>query len=122
MSDPLDFDSLWQEMLEQYFQDFLAFFFPVAHTGVAWSRGYAFVDTELQQITQDAALGRQLADKLVQVWQRDGKEAWVLVHIKVQHQHETAFARRMLRYFYRLLEQYNRQVVSQAVLGDARAA
>ena len=122
MSDPLDFDSPWQEMLEQYFQDFLAFFFPVAHVGVAWSRGYAFLDTELQQITQDAALGRQLADKLIQVWRRDGKEAWVLVHIKVQHQHETAFARRMLRYFYRLLEQYNRQVVSQAVLGDARAA
>jgi hypothetical protein len=28
MRDPLDFDSPWKEMLEQSFQDFLAFFFP----------------------------------------------------------------------------------------------
>jgi hypothetical protein len=122
MRDPLDFDSPWKEMLEQSFQDFLAFFNPVAHAGIEWARGYAFLDTELQQLTQDAALGRQLADKLVQVWRRDEAEAWVLVHIEVQNQLETAFARRMFRYYDRLLEHYDRQVISLAVLGAARAA
>src|SRR5437660_7743311 len=81
-----DFDSPWKEVLERYVADFLAFFFPQAHAEIDWQRGYTFLDKELQQVARDAALGRRLADKLVQVWRRGGEEAWVLVHIEVQSQ------------------------------------
>lgn len=35
-----DFDSPWKEMLENYFPDFMAFFFPEAYQDIDWSRGY----------------------------------------------------------------------------------
>jgi hypothetical protein len=62
-----EFDAPWKEILEAYFTDFLAFFFPNIHADIDWSRGYTFLDTELQQIVRDAELGKRLADKLVKV-------------------------------------------------------
>jgi len=32
-----EFDSPWKEVIEAYFQDFLAFFFPYIHADVDWS-------------------------------------------------------------------------------------
>ncbi len=116
-----DFDSPWKEALEQYLPDCLALFLPQAYAEIDWTRGYAFLDKELQQVAPQAALGRRLADKLVQVWRRNGDEAWVLIHIEVQHQEEADFARRMFGYYYRLLDRYNRPVASVAILGDERA-
>jgi hypothetical protein len=104
--------------LERYFAAFMAFFFPKAHAGIAWERGYEFLDKELQQVVRDAELGRRLADKLVKVWRTDGEEAWVLIHIEVQGQPEPDFAKRMYTYNYRLFDRYDRQIVSLAVLGD----
>ncbi len=116
-----DFDSLWKEILERYFTNFLDFFFPVAHADIDWSRGYTFLDKELQQVTRDADLGRRIADKLIQVWLRDGVETWVLIHLEIQSQEETDFAERMFVYHYRLFDRYKHRVVSLAVLGDERA-
>ena len=113
-----DFDSPWKEALESYLAAFMALFFPKAHAGIAWERGYEFLDKELQQVVRDAELGRRLADKLVKVWRTDGEEAWVLIHIEVQGQTEPDFAKRMYTYNYRLFDRYDRQVVSLAVLGD----
>src|SRR6266511_3280228 len=67
-----DYDSPWEEMLDGYFPAFIAFFFPEAHADIDWTRGYESLDTELQQIVHDAALGTRLADKLMKVWRRVG--------------------------------------------------
>ncbi len=114
-----DYDSPWKEMLDGYFPAFMAFFFPEAHADIDWTRGYESLDTELQQIVRDAALGTRLADKLMQVWRRDGVEQIVLVHTEIQGTRETDFAKRMYVYNYRLFDRYDRPVVSLAVLGDA---
>ena len=116
-----DYDSPWREALDLYFEPFLAFFFPQAHADIDWTRGHETLETELQQVIREAALGRQRADKLVKVWLRDGQEAWILVHVEVQSQEETEFPRRMFTYNTRIFDLYNRTVVSFAVLGDDRA-
>ena len=116
-----DYDGAWKEALEHYLSEFMAFFFPEAHTAIDWERGYEFLDKELQQVTQDADLGRRRVDKLVQVWRQDGAPAWVLVHVEVQSQQETGFAERMYVYNYRLFDRYHRLVASLAVLGDESA-
>lgn len=120
MTLPNDFDSPWKDALEHYLEDFMAFFFPHVHAEIDWDRSYIFLDKELQQVVRDAELGRRLADKLVQVWRRDGTDAWVLIHIEVQSQEETMFERRMFVYSYRIFDRYDRQVVSLAVLADER--
>ena len=115
-----DYDSTWKKILETYFRDFVTFFFPVVAEEVDWSKGYSFLDKELQQVVQDAELGRRRADKLVQVWRKDGNEAWVLVHVEVQGQERSDFAKRMFVYNYRIFDRYDRPVASLAVLSDER--
>lgn len=84
-----EFDSPWKDVLEAYFPDFIQFFFPNIYDEIDWSRGYDFLDQELQQVVRDAELGKRLADKLVKVWKRDGSETWVLIHAEIQNQEES---------------------------------
>lgn len=116
----IDFDSPWKAAIEQYFEEFVAFFFPRARAEIDWARGYEFLDRELQQVTRDAEIGRRLADKLVKLWLRDGEEVWMLAHIEVQGQYEPQFPRRLFVYNYRIYDRYRREVVTLTVLGDER--
>ena len=113
-----DYDSAWKEALEQLFPAFVEFFFPRVHAAVDWPRGCEALDKELQQIVREAAVGRRYADKLFKVWLRDGKEAWILIHVEVQSQRDEDFGERMFVYHYRLYDRYRRPVVSLAVLAD----
>jgi hypothetical protein len=117
-----DYDSPWKDVLERYFQDFMAFFFPSAHADIDWSHGYASLDSELQQVVRDAETGRRLADKLMKVRRRDGQPQIVRVHIEVQGGYDAAFAERMFVYHYRLYDRYRQPIVSLAVLGDDSAS
>lgn len=123
MNEPqADYDNPWKEALEQYFEAFLALFFPDAHAVIDWNRPTESLDKELQQIVPEAEVGKRLADKLFKVWQLGGEEAWVLVHIEVQSQEESGFAERMYVYNYRCFDRYRKPVISLAVLGDERAS
>ena len=115
-----DHDSPWKMALESYFQEFLALLFPAIKEQVNWSKGYSFLDKELQQITPDADSGRRYADKLIKVYANDGSETWVLIHVEIQGEPEEAFAERMYAYQYRLRDRYNIDVVSLAILADTR--
>jgi hypothetical protein len=114
------YDETWKEAMDQWLESFIAFFFPHVHRDIDWGRGWQSRDAELRQVLPDAEFGVKRADKLVQVWRRDGAEAWLLIHIEVQSQYEADFARRMFVYHYRIFDRYNRQVVSLAVLADER--
>lgn len=118
---PTPFDRPWKDAIERYFEDFILFFFPQAHGQISWSRGYEFLDKELQQVVRDAELGLRLVDKLVKIYRTGGEEAWVLIHVEVQSQPESGFAERMYVYNYRIYDRYQRTVVSLAVLGDERS-
>ena len=79
-----DYDSPWKEIIEGYFPDFMAFFFPEAYRDIDWSKGYESLDKELQQIVRDAELGKRLADKLMKVWRLDGDALIVIIHTEIQ--------------------------------------
>lgn len=111
-------DSVWKEVLDAYFKEFLEFFFPDIHAEIDWNRKYEFLDKELEKISRRSDLGRRLVDKLVKVYLPDGEESWVLIHIEVQGKEESDFAERMFTYYYRILDRYKREVSSLAVLTD----
>jgi hypothetical protein len=79
-----DLDSPWKEALKRFLRPFLVFFFPRIHERIAWERGYQSLDKEVKQVVRGARLGRRLADKPFQVWDREGREAWLLIHIEIQ--------------------------------------
>ena len=117
-----DYDGAWKEGVEQYFEPFLAFFFPEIQAEIDWTRGYEFLDQELQQLIRESEIGKQFVDKLIKVWLNDGKETWLLIHLEIQSQVDTGFAKRMFSYHYRIFDRYGQEVVSLAILGDSRAS
>jgi hypothetical protein len=113
-----EFDGPWKEAIEEWFEQFLLFFFPLIHGEIDWSKGYEFLDKELQQLAPESATGPRTVDKLIKVVWKSGAECWILVHIEVQAQAETSFPRRMYVYRYRIDDKFNRPIVSLAILAD----
>lgn len=113
-----DYDSPWKEIIERYFPEFIAFFFPQIYAAVDWTQRPQFLDKELQKVIRKAKTGRGYVDKLVKVWLKDGTDAWLLIHIEVQSQVEASFAERMYIYNYRVYDLHRHQVISLAVLAD----
>lgn len=111
-------DSPWKEIIEHYFPEFSAFFFPAVHDGIDWSIPYDFLDKELQQVVRDAETGIRRVDKLVRVWLKNGMETWIMIHIEIQGQQDKEFSKRMFVYHYRVFDRYDIPVVSLAVLTD----
>ena len=64
------YDESWKAAIEQYFEAFVAFFFPQAHQAIAWEQGYEFLDQELQLLDRMMRLPEPLElifrDKLKQ--------------------------------------------------------
>ncbi len=115
-----DFDSPWKEILERYFEAFVAFYFPAVHSQIDWSQPVVFLDKELQRVVRDSRQKRRIVDKLARVRLKDGREEWVLIHVEVQGASETDFAKRMYVCHYRIFDRYDRRVASLAVLTDTQ--
>ncbi|MDU9050030.1 MAG: hypothetical protein Q3M30_14370 [Candidatus Electrothrix sp. Rat3] len=62
---------------------------------------------------------RREADRLLEVYLKDGGAEWILIHIEVQSYRDRTFAERMYVYNYRIFDKYRRKAVSVAVLIDS---
>jgi hypothetical protein len=116
-----DFDNPWKAMLEHAFPELMAFYFPDAHARIDWTCEQVFLNTELRQVVRDAELGKRMADALVRVTLLDGTAQWVYLHLEIQGQPDSDFARRMFIYNYRLYDRYDQPIASLAVLADENA-
>lgn len=114
-------DSPWKDLLGNYFKLFIAYFFPPIYADIDWERGYEQLDSELANLKKGNLTGRQLADKLIKVYLKDGKELWMLIHVEIQSSQQTTFARRMYVYNYMISHKYKHKVVSLALLTDGNA-
>ena len=111
-------DSPWKELLEDSFEPFLEYFFQEVHRDIDFSKGYEFLDKELQQILVESETGPRVVDKLVKVFLRDGSESWLLIHIEIQGYAQEVFPERMYVYNYRIFDKFRKEVVSLALLTD----
>jgi len=112
------YDILWKGMLEEIFEDLLRFVDPGISKELDLSRGVEFLDKELAEMYPEPQKksSTRVVDKLVKVYLRDGGEKWMLLHLEVQGTNDKKFAERMFRYYYRLLEKYDRDVAALAIL------
>lgn len=113
-----EYDSPWKEIIEQYFPDFMHFFFPHAYEDIDWKRQYHFLDQELQKIIPDSETGNRRVDKLVKLFLKNGRETWLLLHIEIQGQWDGDFEERIYIYNYRIFDRYKKPVISIAILTD----
>ena len=113
-----DYDGGWKEALDRYLQPFLPLCFPQVATEIDWSKPVEFLDKELQEVVRDAEQGKLRVDKLIKVFDRNGEEEWLLLHIEIQSQTDPDLPTRIYHYNHRLADRYARTVVSLIVLAD----
>ncbi len=84
-----------------------------------WDRGVEYLDTELQQIAPRSVTGRQIVDKLIKVYLKNGKELWILIHIEIQSKPDPNFEERLYAYNAAIWLRYRRTVLTLAILADS---
>ncbi len=112
------FDEAWKEILDAYFQEFMEFFYPQLAENIDWSKGYEWMDKELQALTTDGLIGRRYVDKLVKIHSKTGQAGFVLLHTEVQGAKEEDFPERLYTYHYRLRDRYQLPILTLAILAD----
>ena len=115
---PIRKDILWKAIIEDFFPDFLTFFYPEALDIFDFTKSFEFLDKELEQIILPSSSKNRIADKLVKVYTKEGVEQWILVHIEVQGYEDDEFAERMFTYFYRIYDKYKKDVSALAIFTD----
>jgi len=88
----------------EFFDQFIFFcqgFFFLWDRLFDFSKGIVFLDKELQQLFQpeNEEYSPKVVDKLANVFTREGKEEWVLIHVEIQAVYRKDFTRRMYNYF-----------------------
>lgn len=96
----------------------MSFFFAERSARICWSKRPRFRDKELVGISLSDRPDGLVADKLVEVYLRDGGIQWMLIHIEVQAQRDANFARRVYDYNYRINKEYAQPVASLVILAD----
>ena len=114
------YDYLWKGIVEDLFEYLLRFLYPAADKVFDLSRGVTFLDAELEQLfpPEDDEYTPKVVDKLAKLYTRDGREEWVLLHIEIQGQYRQDFAKRMLTYYTRILDKYDRPITAYAILTE----
>ncbi len=115
-----DYDWLWKDLIQEFFQDFLLLLAPELHALVNLSKGSEFLKQELRQLFPDSELQGVRTGKLAKVFLKNGEEKWILIYIEVQGYAEKDFAERMFKYFYRAYDRYQRNIYAIAIFTDDR--
>ena len=111
-------DILWKAIIEDFFSEFLCFFYPEAPDIFDFSKDFEFLDKELEQMIFPSSSKNRIADKLVKVYTKDGKEKWVLIHLEIQGYEDQQFAERMFTYYYRIWDKYRQKIAALAIFTD----
>lgn len=115
-------DILWKGIIEDMPAHFLDFFFPEAEKILDFSRGFEFLDKELDELFPlENPQHPRFVDKLIKAFTKEGREEWILIHIEVQGYQDADFGLRMYTYFYRLLDRYHKPITALAIFTDDKS-
>lgn len=114
----VDYDGLWKKLIYELFEEFILFFAEDLYEKIDFQKDPEFLQQELFQEIMEDKKGKQVADQIVKVYLKSGEEKWVLIHIEVQGSPDTSFSKRMFRYYYRLFDKFDQDIVAIALLTD----
>ena len=111
-------DLLWKAIIQELFEDFMAYFYPKTVEQIDFSKGYEFLDKELAKIDPVSDEKNRRADILVRVFLKTGERCWLLIHIEVQGYPDKQFPKRMFQMNYRAFDLFGLEVIGFAILTD----
>jgi hypothetical protein len=110
-------DILWKGIIRDLFDDFIRFFYPDADAQFDLSKGFHFLDKELEQLSPgDDLLASKYIDDLIRIYIRSGPEDYSLLHVEVQDQKVAGFEERMYTYYYRIQDRFRHPVATLVIL------
>lgn len=115
----IDYDGLWKKLINELFEEFVLYFLPDLFEEVDFQEEHEFLQQELYKEVIQEKKGKQIADQIVKVHLKCGIEEWLLIHIEIQGDPDIEFSKRMFRYYYRIFDKYDRDIVAIALLTDA---
>ncbi len=113
-----NFDELWKEGTDVYFQQMIQLLFPAVYTIIDWSKKFESHEQELREIFAGGTTGKCVVDKLFKVYRKDGVEAWLYLHLEIQAQYDKDMPQRMYIYHCRLVSKQKMPLIGLMVLGD----
>lgn len=114
----VDYDGLWKKLIYELFEEFVLFFAADLYEEIDFQKEPEFLQQELFQEIIREKKGKQVADQIVKVYLKSGEEKWLFIHIEVQGSRDPEFSKRMFRYYYRIYDKYDRDIVAIALLTD----
>ena len=113
----IDHDRLFKELLESFFAEFLALFFPEAHAAVDLSH-LRFLQ---QEVFTDVTAGEKHVVDILAETKLRGEEGLILVHVENQARIQPDFNERMFIYFSRLYQKFRRRILPIAIFSYDQA-
>ena len=112
------FDGPWKDIIDIYFEQFIAYCWPGKYPEINWNKGYMMRDKELTKITPQSQTGQKVADKLVEIYLKNGNPACIFLHMEVERSSKASLCERMFTYNTRLRDYFKMPIASLAILID----
>lgn len=117
-----DYDGLWKKIIFDLFEEFILFTAPSLHEAIDFSHKPEFLQQELFKKIIKEKKGRQVADQIVKVHLKNGENKWILIHVEIQANPESNFAKRMFEYFYKICDFHKKEVFAIALITDSNVS
>jgi tetrahydromethanopterin S-methyltransferase subunit G len=114
-----EFDGPWKDILDIYFEQFIAYCWPSKYHEIDWRKGYKMREKELTKVTRQSEAGKKVADKLVEIHLKNGTNACIFLHIEVEKSSKSNLPKRMFIYNTRFRDLFNMPIASIVILIDS---
>ena len=99
-------DILWKGVIEDLGPSFVNYFFPHISPKINQDKTFQYLDAELASLYPDGKTNNRRADKLIQVYTKNGSSIFVLIHVEIQGYNDPEFGKRMFQMGIRVYEKY----------------
>lgn len=116
------YDILWKAIIQDMTEDFIRFYFVDADEKFDLSKGFHFMDKELDQLSpSDDMQASKYIDQLISIYIRSLQEDYFMLHVEVQNQKVVGFEERMYNYYYRIQDRFRHPVATLVILTGTNA-
>ena len=95
------YDMQWKELVSDFLPEFIMYFFePSLFDAIDWEIPPEYLEQEVNDLfAQTGKPKKKIADKLVKLTEKGGRERFVLIHIEFQTASSSTFSERMFSYY-----------------------
>ncbi len=99
-------DKMWKAMIHDLLEYIVAYHYPEHYDSIDWAKPYEFLNLELAQLSPRSPQKGRVADVLVKLHLKNGKQVFFLFHMEVQNYPDYSMPKRVYQMLYRTEERF----------------